>query len=266
MYRIVNSIILIGVCFIGVAAQQAETRSRVVGEVATTANKDVRLQSGTHIEGRLQNSIDVRNAKVGDRVTLKTTEPILAEGRKVVKKGAKLLGHVTEVTQKSKSNSDSRICVLFDTMQDGAVSLPITATIVSITGKRNNGRPEENEFRTGADAQVLSSGSMSQSAGRAGLVGGVTNTVGSAISSSTATAGTVVGTTTAATDSVLTSSANVAGSSTSTGSLRHVQLSQASSTSVEGGSVLSLRGENLRLEKGTTFNLVISQSVTTKQQ
>jgi hypothetical protein len=43
-------------------------------------------------------------------------------------------------------------------------------------------------------------------------------------------------------------------------SLGGIQISQSSNTSVEGSSVLSLQGRNLRLEKGTTFNLVLAQS------
>jgi hypothetical protein len=39
-----------------------------------------------------------------------------------------------------------------------------------------------------------------------------------------------------------------------------IQISQSSSASVEGSSVLSLQGQNLRLEKGTNFNLVLTQS------
>jgi hypothetical protein len=51
-------------------------------------------------------------------------------------------------------------------------------------------------------------------------------------------------------------------------SLGGIQISQSSDTSVEGSSVLSLQGNNLRLEKGTTFNLVLTQSAsvgTTRQ-
>jgi hypothetical protein len=43
-------------------------------------------------------------------------------------------------------------------------------------------------------------------------------------------------------------------------SLGGIQISQSSETSVEGSSVLSLQGGNLRLEKGTTFNLMLTQS------
>lgn len=259
MKRTLKSIILIVACFTVVSAQQAETRTGAAAgnEASTSANKDVNIQSGTHIKGELQNTLDVRNAKVGDRVVLKTTEAIKSEGRKVVSKGAKLFGHVTDVTRKTKSNGASRIGIVFDRMQDGPLSLPITATISSITGTKTNARLDENQFRAESDARTASNASMAHGASGGGLVGGITNTVGSAVNSSTAVAGTIVGATTSTTNSVVTATGNTTSASRS---LPQIQLSESSSTSAEGSSVLSLNGENLRLEKGTTFNLVISQS------
>jgi hypothetical protein len=80
----------------------------------------------------------------------------------------------------------------------------------------------------------------------------------------------VVGGTTSALGSTVDSTTNVVGNTT-TGvgrSLGGIQISQSSNTSVDGSSVLSLQGGNLRLEKGTTFNLVLTQSAsasTTRQ-
>lgn len=257
MKRTLKSIILIVACFTVVSAQQAETRTGAAAgnEASTSANKDVNIQSGTHIKGELQNTLDVRNAKVGDRVVLKTTEAIKSEGRKVVSKGAKLLGHVTDVTRKTKSNGESRIGILFDRMQDGPLSSPIIATISSIRGPKTNARLDENQFRAESDARTASNASMAHGASGGGLVGGITNTVASAVNSST---GTIVGATTSTTNSVVTATGNT--TSAVSRSLPQIQLSESSSTSAEGSSVLSLNGENLRLEKGTTFNLVISQS------
>ena len=43
-------------------------------------------------------------------------------------------------------------------------------------------------------------------------------------------------------------------------SIGGMQISRSCSTAVKGSSVLSLQGGNLRLEKGTNFNLVLTQS------
>ncbi len=49
--------------------------------------------------------------------------------------------------------------------------------------------------------------------------------------------------------------ANSAGST-----LGGIRISSATSATIEGGSILSLTGDNLHLEKNTTFRLVLNQS------
>jgi hypothetical protein len=86
--------------------------------------------------------------------------------------------------------------------------------------------------------------------------------LGGALGSTTSTVGSVVGGTTSAVGSTVDSTTRGVGN-TAAGvgrSLGGIQISESSSTSVEGSSVLSLRGGNLRLEKGTNFNLVLTQS------
>lgn len=221
------------------------------------AGRSVNLESGTRLSGELQNTIDVRRAKVGDQVVLKTSQAIKSQGHTVVGKGARLLGHVTEVSQKTKGSGESRIGILFDRLERGSLELPISATISSITGARTTARGSNDDlFDMSSSSSARSSSSASSSSGgNAGLLGGTVN-------STTSTVGNVVGSTTAAVGSAVDSTANVAGN-TATGlgrSLRGIQISESSTTSAEGGAVLSLQGSNLRLEKGTTFNLLVTQS------
>ncbi|MGH9907765.1 MAG: hypothetical protein ACRD8U_19530, partial [Pyrinomonadaceae bacterium] len=73
---------------------------------------------------------------------------------------------------------------------------------------------------------------------------------------------TVVGASTGAVGSAVDATGRtVKGATAGTGrSLGRIQITESSSTSAEGGVVLSLRGENLRLEKGLTFNLLLNRS------
>jgi hypothetical protein len=265
MKRTLKSLIVLVACSTVILAQQAETRTATVAtsESSASANENVTIQSGTRIRGELQNTIDVRNAKVGDRVVLKTTEAIKSEGRKVVNKGALLFGHVTEVTRKTKSKGDSRIAILFDKLKDGSLAIPITATIDSISHGKSNARLDDDvRFRSESNAQSTSSSSTQTApvSGAGGLVSSVGNTVGGAVNSSTMAVGDVLGATTAASSGALGTTGNV-GSTTDVGrSLSQIQIMESSSSSAEGSSVLSLANDNLRLEKGTTFNVTISQS------
>ncbi|HKZ00792.1 MAG TPA: hypothetical protein VJ180_01040 [Pyrinomonadaceae bacterium] len=267
MKRTLKSVIVLVACSTVILAQQAETRTGTVAssESSAAANKNVTIQSGTHIRGELQKTIDVRNAKVGDRVVLKTTETIKSEGRKLVNKGALLFGQVTEVTRKTKAKGESRIAILFDKIKDGSLTLPITATIDSINHSKSNARLDDDvRFRSESNAQSTSGSSMRTApvsgGGGGGLVGSVSNTVGGAANSSTMAVGDVLGATTAASNGAISTTGRVASTTDLGRSLSRIQISESSTTSADGSTVLSLANDNLRLEKGTTFNLTVSQS------
>jgi hypothetical protein len=250
------------VCSLVVNAQTANTNARgeasnQTSSAARVGNKSINLDSGTLLAGELQGTIDARKAKVGDQVVLKTTQAITSQGRTVVSKGSRLVGHVTEVSQKNKSNGESRVGLLFDRLEGGSLNIPIVATISSIVSGTASARAnDEDIFASDASSsQARAGGSRSPSANNGGLIGGVVN-------STTSTVGSVVGGTTTAVGSTVDSTTNVVGNTT-TGighSLGGIQISQSSDASVEGSSVLSLQGGNLRLEKGTKFNLMLTQS------
>jgi hypothetical protein len=261
------------VCSLVTSAQQAESKASAAASNQTSASSSqsgLNLESGTNLTGQLQNTIDARQAKVGDQVTLKTTQAIKAGGRTVVAKGSRLVGHVTEAVQTSKSNGESRIGILFDRLEQGSLQTPIAATITSVTSGRasvNAGSEDSFGSDTMASGSLRSTSSArSSSSSSGGLLG-----VGGTVNSTTSTVGGVVGGATSAVGSTVDSTTRaVGGTANGAGrSLGGIQISQSSSTSVEGSSVLSLQGGNLRLEKGTNFNLVLTQSVhagTSKEQ
>lgn len=255
------------VCGLAVNAQSANTTTRgeasnQTSAAARAANKSINLDSGTRLAGELQSTLEARKAKVGDQVVLRTTQAIKSQGRTVVSKGSRLVGHVTEVSEKSKSSGESRIGLLFDRLEGGSLNMPIAATITSVVSGAANARAGNDDLfdtSSSTSSRASAGSSRSSSANNGGLLGGTTSTVGN-----------VVGGTTAALGSTVDSTTNVVGNTTTgvSRSLGGIQISQSSNTSVEGSSVLSLQGGNLRLEKGTTFNLTLTQSAsagTTKQ-
>ena len=269
MKRIVLALSLSLSCSLVAFAQRAQTRAssetnNQTSAAVNQAGKSINLESGTRMTGELQNTIDVRKAKVGDQVILKTTQAIKSHGRTVVGKGSGLMGHVTEVAQKGKGNGESRVGILFDHLEQGSLEVPISATITSITSGRATARANdsgmfESDASAGSSTRATSSTrSSSSNSSNGGLLGGV----GGVVNSTTSTVGGVVSGTTSAVGSTVDTTTSVVGS-TATGvgrSLGGIQISQSSNASVEGGSVLSLQGGNLRLEKGTNFNLVLTQS------
>src|SRR5258705_8120121 len=135
-------------------AQNTTTHSRVTanGETASSASKagnNLDIRSGTRLAGELQNTIDVQRASVGDEVMLKTTEAIKSEGRKVVRKGSRLFGRVTDVSQKTKANGESRVSVLFERLETGSLEVPISARIVSLENGRARVRSGDQDILNG---------------------------------------------------------------------------------------------------------------------
>ena len=243
-------------------AQTSRSSGRVSASNDASASKQgrqVNLASNTALAAQLENSLDARHAKVGDKVALRTTEAVKQNGDTIVPKGARLLGHVTEVQQRTKSDGESRIGVAFDRLQKGALDMPITASIVSITQARS----QASAANSSMDSDVMSSssarsGSNSQRSANGGLLGGVGNTAGGVVNTTTSTVGNGAGSTTTAVGSTVGATTNTAGNLT--GSLRGLQITQSSSASADGGSTLSLGTGNLHLDSGTTFHLLVSSS------
>lgn len=262
MRKVVLALSIIVGCTPFVAAQvQTAASSRAESATRVTQQADaINIRSGTRLAAQLQSALDVKKANVGDEVVLKTTESIKQDGQVVVKKGARLIGRVTEVQQRSRGESESRIGLMFDRLESGKLAVPITATITSITRTRAQSSLDSEGAGTRAETRSsTATQTQTQSrAGEGGLLGGVTNTVGSV----TNTVGGVVNTTTQTTGSVVGATGETVGSTSGavTGTLSGITISQSTSASSEGGSTLSLSGDNLKLQKGTTFHLTISQS------
>lgn len=269
MNKLILATSVVLVCIFNSFSQTAQTRSRTSAssESAASANgagKTVNLASGTRLAGELQNTIDVRKAKVGDEVVLKTTQSIKSEGRTVVNKGARLIGHVTEVSEKAKANGESRVGILFDRLESGSLDVAIAASIVSIS-KTQASALRNDQAAAGIDGsgsasasgQTTASGQRTSSSGSivGGVVGGVTNGGGGVVNTTTSATNDVLSSTTAAVGSTVNGSTSAVGRS-----LGRIQISESTDASATGGSVLSVRGENLRVEKGTTFTLVLTQS------
>jgi hypothetical protein len=238
-----------------VAAQAQSTGARAEG-AATLVQDGGRLDiaSGTRLNAQLQNTLDVSKARVGDRVVLKTTEALKSNGETVLKKGAHLVGRVSDVRRRAQGGVESSVTLLFDRLESGSLSTPLSVTINSVTQVGARGRAGEEEFGAGGSTSTRAQSGGNSSGG--GLLGGATGAVGNTVGGVTRAAGDVVGATTE----------TVGGAARGVGdTLGRVRVSQSAGASAEGGSTLSLSGGNLRLEKGTTFNLTVGGSVGVNQ-
>jgi hypothetical protein len=236
------------------ATTSGSTDSTVTGNVA---GRSVQLASGTQIAAQLQNTLDVRKAKVGDQVLFKTRKALKSDGQTLVDKGARLIGHVTGVAQRSKNRDGSHITISFDRIENGSLSMPIVATITSIMRSNVDARSSDDAFLQ-SSANSNAQRNTSIGAQGSGLIGGVANTAGDVVGGTVSTIGSTVGTTTGAVGSTVDNTTTSASSLTR--KLSRVQISHSTATSAQGGSTLSLQSDDLRLEKGTHFNLVLNEA------
>lgn len=219
------------------------------------------LSGVTNIQAALQNSLDVKNAKVGDQVVLKTTQAVKQAGQVIIPKGSQLIGRVTEVRQKGKNAAGSSLGLVFDRLQGRDLSVPIVANIVSITNLNaaaNVGDDLSSDISGSSTTSGRTSGGSSGgggllggSGGGGGLLGGVTNTVGGVVNSTTNTVGGVTNTAT-----------NTLGSTTQAvgRTVNGIQISTSASGSAQTSTTLSSPNRNIRLDKGATFDLNVQRS------
>ena len=83
----------------------------------TTQHQEVgqaSLAPGTPINVALEQTLDSKKLTAGANVTAKTTEEVKQDGRVVLPKGTKVLGHVTVSSARSKGDSDSTLALQFD--------------------------------------------------------------------------------------------------------------------------------------------------------
>src|SRR6476659_3448343 len=85
----------------GSAYGQAGAQASGKGAASSSASaqegqNSASLSSGTAMNAALSQPIDAKKNKPGDAVTARTTEATKSEGKVVIPKGSKLVGHVTE--------------------------------------------------------------------------------------------------------------------------------------------------------------------------
>ena len=209
------------------------------------------LSAGTALEAQLESVVDVRKGQVGDQVLLKTTKAIKQNGEVIVPKGTRLLGRITEVQRKTKDNAVSRVGMVFDRIQGRGLDAPINLSIVSVASATANaaaGDVFNSDISGTGSTSTAASGSGGSGGGLlgsvapavGGVVGGATQTVGNVAAGTTRTAGRTTG---------------LIGNTVS-----GLTVANSASGSASSSSTVSARGKDVRIEKGSTFHLMVSGS------
>jgi hypothetical protein len=229
------------------------------------------VASGTAFNAALSSPIDSKKCKPGDTVNAHTTEAVKSEGKTVIPKGAKLVGHVTQASARAKSESESALGLVFDkAILKSGQEIPLSAGIQAIASAQSGASTAGSDVDTmgGMGASAAGSG---MSGGR-GAVAGVTSAAGGAAGTVTNTAANVGGAAGGAVNTAANAGGSVASaskgavgglnaagqlSSNSQGvfGLNGLNLKAAASNAAQG-SVITSTGKNVHLDSGTKMLLV----------
>jgi hypothetical protein len=252
------------------ASQSARASSSSSG-AAQSNESSASIADSTAINAALSAPVDSKKAKPGDEVTARTTEAVKAQGKTVVPKGAKLVGHVTRASARGRGDADSALGIAFDkAILKNGQEVPLSGSIQALAsaetaaGAAGTDLDAVSDVGAGGGGRVMSGGrgalgGVASTTG--GAVGSVTNTAGNAASAGSGAVGAAAKTTTGAAGSAtpavggINSAGQFASNSRGVFGLNGVNLNAAGSNSTEG-SLITSGGKNVRLDSGTRMLIV----------
>src|SRR5712691_1395091 len=263
------------------SVQAGQTQAQTSGNASASTSASTQngqasgsLATGTAFNAALSSPIDSKKCKPGDPVNAHSTEAVKSDGKTVVPKGSKLVGHVTQASARGKGESESSLGIVFDkAILKNGQEIPLNAGIQAIASAQSSA--------SAAGSDLDSMGGMGASAAGSGMAGGrsplggvastaggaagtVTNTAangggvaGGTVNSAANPGGSIAGTSKGALGGL-----NTAGQLTSNSQgvfgLNGLNLSTAGSNATQG-SVITSAGKNVHLESGTRM-LLVSQA------
>jgi hypothetical protein len=252
-------------------AQAGASSSTSAGAAVQNGQANAALAKGTTFNAELSSPVDSKKCKPGDAVNGKTTEAVKAEGKTVIPKGSKLVGHVTQASARAKGEAESSLGIVFDkAILKHGEEIPLNVGIQALAWGQNSASAAGSEMDTMGGLSGSAAGSGM--AGGRGAVGGVTSVAGGAAGTVTNTAANVGGAAGAAVNSTANAAGNVAGAtegavgglnaagqltSNSQGvfGLNGLNLNAAASNATQG-TVITSAGKNVHLDSGTRMLLV----------
>src|SRR5438445_2226783 len=251
-------------------AQASGNASASTSASAQNGQANGSLATGTAFNAALSSPIDSKKCKPGDAVNARTTEAGKSEGRTVIPKGSKVVGHVTQASARAKGESESVLGIVFDkAILKNSQEIPLSVGIQAIAAAQSKASAG------GAAMDMMGSMGASAAGSGRGARSGVTSAAGGAAGAVTNTAANVGGAAGGAVNSAANAGGSIAGASkgavgglnaagqlTSNSQgvfgLNGLNLSAAVSNSTQG-SVITSAGKNVHLDNGTRM-LLVSQT------
>jgi hypothetical protein len=242
---------------------------------AKTGRGSASLSDGTAVNATLSQLVDAKKNKPGDQVTAKTTEATKSEGKTVIPKGSKLVGHVTECKQRSKEEKESAVGIVFDkAILKNGEEIPLSVTIRALAAAQTAAASS-----IGSDDLSAGGGAVgSARASGGGALGGARSTAGAAtgaVTNTAANAGSVAGGAVNSTVNAagaahgavggLNSAGHLTSNSQGVFGLEGLNLNGAASNSTQG-SLITSTSKNVHLDSGTQLLLVSQAQASTQSR
>ena len=252
-------------------AQAGASSSTSAGAAAQNGQANAALANGTTFNAALSSPVDSKKCKPGDAVNARTTEAVKSEGKTLIPKGSKLVGHVTQATTRAKGEAESSLGIMFDkAILKNGEEIPLSVAIQAIASAQSSASAGGEELDTMGGLGGSAAG-PGMSGGR-GALGGVTTAAGGAVGTVTNTAANVGGVAGGAVNSTTNTAGSVAGASkgaigglnaagqlTSNSQgvfgLNGLNLNAAASNATQG-SLITSAGKSVHLDSGTRMLLV----------
>ena len=111
----------------------------------------ISIPAGTLLEVRLQETLDTKRNRAGDRFTATLTRPIVLDGRTVVPRGTSFTGHVTESKASGRFKGRALMSLNLDSFELNGRRHEIRTTHV---GRESGGHKKRNWFLIGGGSGV----------------------------------------------------------------------------------------------------------------
>jgi type IV secretory pathway VirB10-like protein len=146
-------------------AQASGSTSASTSASAQNGQANASLASGTAFNAALSSPVDSKKCKPGDAVDAHTTEAVKSEGKTVIPKGSKLVGHVTQASARAKGQAESSLGIVFDkAILKNGQEIPLNVAIQALASAQSSASV------AGADMDTM--GGMGTSAAGSGVSGG----------------------------------------------------------------------------------------------
>jgi hypothetical protein len=240
------------------AEHSAKTKSAESNsQKSTTANATNSLAAGTTVNAVLAKPLDSRKCKSGDEVVATATQDVKSDGKIVLRKGSKLIGHVTEAKAKADGASESSLGIVFDhaVLKNGQ-QVQMNSVIQSLAAAQAS--PTSGD----GDLEMMNTGSMATSAGAhrgAGLVNAAGSSASRVAGGVAHTGGDLTASTTSALNTRASAGKGVSGAATAAngGVVGLKGLSLASNAGSSSSSVITSTGKSVQLQSGTQMVLSV---------